>query len=262
MNSAPSFRRRRRRLRERFGARMTLLLIALVLLAAPFAFLLDQVITSGPLSRADKALADQMHRTACTHTAYVGAARVISFLGSTPWDLALAVVAVAFLLRRREQRLAIFIAVTGATGSLLNNGVKLVVNRDRPKLAGCLLGSATGQSFPSGHAMNTTIVYGAFVLVFLSLVRASWRPVLIGAYAGWLLAMGWARMILGVHYLSDVLGGVVLGCAWLAIGVSVFQAWRKEEGKRPAAPLHEGIEPEAKARAQQGAGAAPPVKIE
>jgi undecaprenyl-diphosphatase len=176
---------------------------------------------------------------------------VISFLGSTMWDSLLVVIVVAVLWWRREQRLAIFVAVTTAAGSLLNSGVKFLVDRDRPSLTGCIFGIASGQSFPSGHAMNTTIVYGSFVLVFLSLLSRPWRPVLIGAYALWLAAMGWARMTLGVHYLSDVLGGIVLGAAWLAIGVAVFQAWRKEQGKRPAEPLHEGIEPEAKQRAQQ-----------
>jgi undecaprenyl-diphosphatase len=247
-SSARSFWRRRR-LRERFGARMTLLLVAAVLLAGPFALFLDQVITSGPLSRADKSLANSMHLTACSNAAAVSAARVLSFLGSTAWDTVLVVVVVGILLWRKEQRLAIFVGVTAATGSLLNTGVKTLVNRDRPSLTGCLLGSATGQSFPSGHAMNTTIVYGTFVLVFLSLLRKSWRPVLVAVYAAFVLAMAWARMTLGVHYLSDVFGGIVLGCAWLAIGVSVFQAWRKEAGQRPAEPLHEGIEPEAKQRA-------------
>ncbi|MEO6712433.1 MAG: phosphatase PAP2 family protein [Mycobacteriales bacterium] len=231
---------------------MTLLMIAVILVAGPFAFFLEQVISSGPLSRADKSLANSMHVQACTNAAAVTAARVISFLGSTIWDTALIVVAVAFLLfRRKEQRLAIFAGVTAATGSLLNSGVKLLVDRDRPLLSGCQFGSATGQSFPSGHAMNTTIVYGVLVLVFLSLIKREWRPVLIGVYAGWLLAMSWARMTLGVHYLSDVLGGIVLGCAWLAIGVAVFQAWRKEAGKPPADVIHEGVEPEAELRADQ-----------
>jgi undecaprenyl-diphosphatase len=247
--AAPAFWRRRK-LRERFGARMTLLLIAFVLLAAPFAFLLEQVVSSGPLSRADKSLANRMHVTACSNAAFVSAARVVSFLGSTLWDTALVVLVVGFLLWRKEQRLAIFVAVTTATGSLLNTGVKTMVNRARPSLSGCLLGTPSGRSFPSGHAMNTTIVYGAFVLVFLSLIPRVWRPVLIGVYAVWLGAMGWARMTLGVHYLSDVFGGVVLGLAWLAIGVAVFQAWRKEAGKRPAEPLTEGIEPEAKVRVE------------
>lgn len=230
---------------------MTLLLVAGILLAAPFAFILTQVISSGPLSRSDKSLANSMHVAACSHAATVSAARVISFFGSTLWDSVLVVLVLAFLLRRKEKRLAVFVLVTAVTGSLLNTGVKMLVNRDRPSLSGCLLGGATGQSFPSGHAMNTTIVYGTFVLVFLSLVRRAWRPVLIGAYAVLLGAMGWARMTLGVHYFSDVLGGIILGFAWLAIGVSLFQAWRKEEGKRPADPLQEGIEPEAAARAQQ-----------
>lgn len=228
-----------------FGARMTLLLVAAVLLAAPFAFILDQVISSGPLSRADRDIADSMHIEACSNTLAVGAARVISFLGSTSWDVALVVVVVIILLFRREERLAIFVVVTTATGSLLNSGVKMFVDRDRPALSGCFLGANTGQSFPSGHTMNTTIVYGALVLVFLSLIRRTWRPVLLGSYAAWVIAMGWSRMVLGAHYLSDVLGGAVLGLAWLAIGVAVFQAWRKQEGKRPADPLTEGIEPEA-----------------
>lgn len=224
---------------------MTLLLVAAVLLAAPFAFLLDQVITSGPLSRVDKSLANSMHLEACTNDVVVRGARMISFLGSTSWDIFLVLVVVVILLRRREQRLAIFTVVTAATGSLLNTGVKMMVNRDRPALTGCFFGVNAGQSFPSGHTMNTTIVYGAFVLVFLSLLSRAWRPALLIVYAAWVAAMAWSRMTLGAHYLSDVLGGVVLGLAWLAIGVAVFQAWRKQEGKRTTDPLTEGIEPEA-----------------
>lgn len=235
---------------------MSLVLIAALLVAGPFAFFLTQVISSGPLSRADKSLANSMHVEACTNAAAVSTARVISFLGSTMWDAFLAALVVAFLLLwRREQRLAIFVVVTTATGSLLNSGVKMLVDRDRPSLSGCLLGHATGQSFPSGHAMNTTIFYGTFVLVFLSLLHRHWQKVIVGGYAVWLAAMGWARMTLGVHYLSDVLGGIVLGVAWLAIGVSVFQAWRKEAGKRPADVIHEGIEPEAEFRPHQSSDA-------
>jgi len=238
-------RPRRQGLRRLFGARMTLVLLAAILLAAPFAYLLDQVISSGPLSRLDRSLAESMHLDACSNAAAVASARVISFLGGTAWDIVLVLVVVALLLRRSEERLAIFLAVTSVTGSLLNSGVKLVVDRDRPALTGCFLGGNAGQSFPSGHTMNTTIIYGAIALVFLSLLRRAWRPVLLGCYVVWIVAMGWSRMTLGAHYLSDVLGGAVLGMAWLAIGVAVFQAWRKQEGKRPAKPLQEGIEPEA-----------------
>lgn len=152
-------------------------------------------------------------------------------------------VAVRVLLWRREQRLAVFVAVTATTGSLLNTAVKMLVNRARPALSGCLLGGAPGQSFPSGHAMNTTIVYGAIVLAFLSLVPGGWRRLLVGIYTTWVLTMAWSRMTLGVHYLSDVFGGIVLGCAWLALGAAVFQAWRKEAGQRPADALREGLDP-------------------
>lgn len=231
---------------------MTLLMVAVILLAGPFAFFLTQVINSGPLSRADKSLANSMHVEACTNAAAVSAARVISFLGSTKWLALLVALAVAFLLLwRKEPRLAIFAVVTTGTGSLLNSGMKILIARERPKLTGCQLGHPTGLSFPSGHAMNSTIVYGVLVLVFLSLLHRHWQPVLVGAYAAWLLAMSWARMTLGAHYLSDVLGGIVLGAAWLAIGVALFQAWRKEAGKPPADVIHEGVEPEAEFRTHQ-----------
>ena len=49
---------------------------------------------------------------------------------------------------------------------------------------------------------------------------------------------------LGVHYISDVLGGYVLGLAWLAASTAAFSIWRVERGRRPVEPI-EGLEPEA-----------------
>jgi membrane-associated phospholipid phosphatase len=53
-----------------------------------------------------------------------------------------------------------------------------------------------------------------------------------------------SRLALGVHYVSDVLGGVVLGLAWLAASVAAWEIWREDRGLHRTAPLVEGVEPE------------------
>ena len=57
------------------------------------------------------------------------------------------------------------------------------------------------------------------------------------------VAVGFTRLALGVHYLSDVVGGIVLGLAWLAVSTATFSIWRVERGRPPVHPT-EGLEPE------------------
>jgi undecaprenyl-diphosphatase len=78
----------------------------------------------------------------------------------------------------------------------------------------------------------------------LPLVPPRWRPLPIAAYFVMIAAVAFARLGLGVHYLSDVIGGFVLGVAWLAASTAAFSIWRVEQGK-PAVDLDEGLEPEA-----------------
>ncbi|MEA2685143.1 MAG: undecaprenyl-diphosphatase, partial [Actinomycetota bacterium] len=87
------------------------------------------------------------------------------------------------------------------------------------------------------------VVYGTLLLVFLPLIARRWRPLVIAAAAGLVLAIGFSRLALGVHYLSDVVGGIILGLAWLATSTAAFSIWRVERGRRPVKPM-EGVEPE------------------
>ncbi|MGI8683534.1 MAG: phosphatase PAP2 family protein [Acidimicrobiales bacterium] len=228
---------------DRYGLRLTLLAVALVLVAVPFGLLLDQVVRNGPLVRVDTAAANDLHGWVQGSPGAVRALQVVSFLGSPPWLTVLVVAAVAYVLRRRRVRLAVFLVATTLAGGLIDTAVKIAVDRDRPSLEGPVA-TAHGQSFPSGHSMSSTIAYGALLLVLLPALPPRARRPAVGAAVVLVVAIGFTRLALGVHYISDVLGGYALGLAWLAASTAAFSVWRVERGRPPVEPL-DGLEPEA-----------------
>jgi undecaprenyl-diphosphatase len=150
-----------------------------------------------------------------------------------------------WLWRQRRTRLVLFLFVTCLGGGIVDTIIKVVVDRPRP-IVDHPVHEAFGKSFPSGHAMSSVVCYGAVLLVLMPALR-TWRArhVALGATILVCLAIGTSRLFLGVHFLSDVAGGFVLGLAWLIGAVAVFEIWRKEEGRRVTSPLDEGVEPEA-----------------
>jgi undecaprenyl-diphosphatase len=85
--------------------------------------------------------------------------------------------------------------------------------------------------------------YAALLLVFLPALRGAWRYLAVGAALVMVLAIGFSRVGLGVHYVSDVVAGYVLGAAWTAAMVAAFNAWRADRGDPPAQTM-QGLEPE------------------
>lgn len=228
---------------ERYGLRLTLFAVAFLLAAVPFGWLVNQVERKGSLVRLDTSAARDLHDWVRGSPASVTALKGVSLLGSPVWFYVLVVPAAVWLWRRQLPRLAAFLVVTAVAGGLLDTIVKHVVNRSRPSLLDPVA-TAHGRSFPSGHAMSSVIVYGALLLVFLPAVARRRRPLVLGGAAALVLAIGFSRLALGVHFLSDVLGGWVLGLAWLAVSTAAFSTWRVDRGRSPVAPL-EGLEPEA-----------------
>ncbi|HWI02958.1 MAG TPA: phosphatase PAP2 family protein, partial [Acidimicrobiales bacterium] len=86
--------------------------------------------------------------------------------------------------------------------------------------------------------------YGALVLVFFPVIGRRFRPVVVGGAVLLVVAICFSRLALGVHYITDVVGGVVLGLAWLAASTAAFSIWRVERGRSPV-DVSEGVEPEA-----------------
>jgi undecaprenyl-diphosphatase len=92
--------------------------------------------------------------------------------------------------------------------------------------------------------MQAVVCYGALLLVLLPLLDGMVRRAAIAGTIVLVLLIGFSRLTLGVHYVSDVLGGYALGAAWLIASVAAFEIWREERGLRPTHPLEEGVEPE------------------
>ena len=229
----------------RYGLRVTLFAVGFLLVAIPFGWLLNQVETDGSLVDLDTSgaasLHDWVHRTRFS----IGALEAVTSLGAPPWLWVLVIVGTLVLARARLWRQAIFLVVTTALGGILSTLVKIAVNRPRPSVLDPII-TAHGKSFPSGHAMSSTVVYGALLLVFLPMVPRRWRPTAIVSTVLLVALIGFSRLGLGVHYLSDVVGGFVLGLSWLAVSTAAFSIWRVQRGKSPV-EVSEGLEPEAAA---------------
>ncbi len=231
----PRFDLRRLDPRERYGLRVTLLAVAIALVAVPFSTLVFQVVGEGSLTELDGRLADDMNDVVHGTPGAVGALQLVSWLGRAVW-LAAVVAAGAWLLwRTGRRRLAAFLVVTAVGGGIVNTAVKIAVDRPRP-VVDHPVATAFGKSFPSGHSMASTVCYGALVASFLPSVPRRARAATVGATALLVLAIGCSRLLLGVHFLSDVVGGYVLGTAWLVGAIAVFQTWRAEEGRLRRAP--------------------------
>ena len=215
---------------ESRAARVLGAAVALVLIAVPFALILELVEDSWPpLLRADHGARDSLNAYALTHPGFVTVMQLISDAGSAPVWIAVLAAVVGWLLWCRLPRLALFVVVTAGGSALLNAVVKSAVHRLRPVLAHPVA-HAHGLSFPSGHAQSAMVGYAVLLVVFLPMLHGAWRRVAVAVAAVAVLATGFSRLALGVHYVSDVLGGLVLGAAWvtaMAVAFNVMSVDRR-----------------------------------
>jgi membrane-associated phospholipid phosphatase len=227
----------------RYGLRVTLFGLAFLLVAVPFGLLLDQIKHNGSLVRIDTSGARSLHDWVRHSPHVVTDLKILTFFGSPIWFYLIVAPAVVWVWHSGHRRLAVFLLVTVFGGGLLDTVVKEVVSRARPSLVDPVA-TAHGKSFPSGHAMSSTFTYGALLLVFLPVIARRYRPIVVGGAIVLVVAICFSRLALGVHFITDVVGGVVLGLAWLAASTAAFSIWRVERGG-PAVAVSEGLEPEA-----------------
>jgi undecaprenyl-diphosphatase len=193
----------------------------------------------GPLEAADHDAAARLNSLVAGHPALVTVIKAITWLGSNGVLWTVLGVSAAVMAVRRRWKLACYLLVTGAGALVLDPILKSLVGRLRPVVAHPVA-HGTGNSFPSGHSLGSIVCYGAVLLAFLPDTRPGWpRTALRYGIGALIAAIGISRILLGVHYLSDVVGAWALGLTWLGVTVLAFDPLHPPQEATMARPARQ-----------------------
>ena len=182
----------------------------MTLAAAPSALLVLFLVCAaigGPTSGIDPAVAAQAAATRASSPGLLHAALILTDLGSAPFTLGLGAAGALLLAIRHHHGRAAILLVTVIAERLAVDGLKLFFGRARPAFDSQLV-QVHNLSFPSGHSAHSLTAY---VLVACFLVTGHYRIAAIAAALAITFIVGLTRILLGVHWLSDVVGGWAAG---------------------------------------------------
>jgi membrane-associated phospholipid phosphatase len=204
------------------GIRSRIAIAVLAVAAASFALIAEQVATAAPLIARDLQVSVWLHGHG--NPALTAFLLAITRLHSTLGVLAMSFFAGLIVWRNGDRFHALWLALAVPGGLLLNVALKHLFDRPRPAWDDPIL-TLTSQSFPSGHATGATLFYGFLACYAVWRMKgAAARALAIAACATMVLLVGFSRIYLGVHYLSDVLAAMCLGTVWLALCMIAAQA--------------------------------------
>ncbi len=133
---------------------------------------------------------------------------------------------VAMGLSRRFRWLA-YVIVTVGGGALLDAELKRFFARARPDIAQQLM-HASGYSFPSGHAMGSTVAFATLSYLAFRLLPRWWqRAAAVSLASTMILSVALSRVYLGVHWISDVTAGIVCGLVWVSVTTAAYETLRR-----------------------------------
>ncbi len=142
-----------------------------------------------------------------------------------------------WLLRLRTRAWWAF--VTMMVGWGLASLLKELVQRARP-VVDDPVSQSPGYSFPSGHASNAAIIATTLVLLFWPALSPALRRLAVAGAAAWVVLTCLDRVFLGVHYPSDIAGGVLLGCGLVLASYAGYVGWRPAVPKSLTPEKHSG----------------------
>jgi undecaprenyl-diphosphatase len=181
-----------------------------VLSILSFATIVDSLSEKGMLFHLDLKINAYVIRVA--NPGLTGFLGTITDLGSIYMVVMVAVIVGAILFIRKNwwRLLALFLAI--AIGQAVLNILKVAFQRPRPETEMFVF----SYSFPSGHVFSATVIYGFCIyLTFIFINNGTVKWIVSALLALLILLIGFSRIYLGVHWLSDTLAGYVTGFAWL-----------------------------------------------
>jgi len=212
------------------GEELLVAFLALLLFAAGWGFLgvLQDVLAKDPLVVADQAVYNflQSLRTPWGDNVFVA----VTELGGSVVNISLICSVLLVLLVKRCPRAAGFWALTtvgGAAGVIL---LKWAIHLPRPV---SIYHGASAYGFPSGYTTMSVVLYGFLAILLARELSGAWRWGLFSSVISISFIVGLSRLYLGVHWLSDVLGGYFIGTSWAAImGISYLKGANQSTPRR------------------------------
>lgn len=180
----------------------------------------DETEADESLGRFDDALAAALH--ARVSTPVLQGFAWITRLGDPAWITLLCAGVAGVLLWQKRRLLAIAWVAAVAGNGALTRLLKALFERARPLHEHGWI-AESGWGFPSGHASAAMAAYGMLAYVVLREARAAWRWLAAPAAATLILLVGYSRIVLQVHYFSDVLAGLTVAAAWIAVCIVVVE---------------------------------------
>ena len=190
---------------------------------------------ANPLGGTDHELATWFHERLTP--AFVAVLHAFTDFGSGEWIGIVVFALVLFFAWKRwwPSLVTLIVAVPG--GMLLNEWVKVLVHRQRPFLDGPFV-DWSGYSFASGHTIGATLLYGQLLLFVLPALKARhWRLLSILSAMSLVALVGFSRIALGAHFLTDVLAAIFFGIIWLALCVVFSRPMRRGSFRSQAAVI-------------------------
>jgi len=218
----------RKRIRHLLGlVTLEIMVTAVVFLLALFAF--SFIVHEAVYEQEDIFDTRVMHFFS-THASasFIEAMKFITFYGSTTFLLPAYIVLLLFLIYRKKIQHAIDIAVIAISSTAMMFGLKQFFHRHRPQLP--IIKGVSGYSFPSGHALSSFIFFTILIyLVWNGTMSPVRKYTVMALLLLCPLAIGLSRVVLNVHYATDVIGGFCLAIVWVIISFATLKKIRQKD---------------------------------